>query len=327
MVETTRIVADDLISSSKPKKIQGVPYFLPKTVLKVAISGAYAKPSDPKPEEYALTMKILGTENVADPNHLYLANINTTWGTDDEIKIEVNEKGLLQEVKAISDDRTDDIVKEGAKLAAKVLSTVATGGAVPAKAPNNCEAKDLRAFSIEQLVNIHDFFDKKGQSYLELEKAVFEAMTANSDARSEFTNERVAIKFGAERLGTRIPNATPESVADMPGLRMRLPRSISYDLELDPSSYWCNLRAGSIAFRGEEALIMDPNAEYLLDLDRTPLVRKSVAMINKDGAYSVDVNEPSTALAFASLPLELINILLSPIARLIHGDPSADAPK
>lgn len=346
MVTTSNFYAENQtpsLSSGQPaqtdaktiRPVQGIPYYLPQTVIKLNVSGSQKSASDPA--SYAISLKLTGVEQVADPSQLYLLEIHTEDATDDDITIGTNTKGLLESTKATSTDRSADILKKVAETAAAVMQAAPTifdaNGVVKEKAP--CDAPP--PFSIDwsfpldpaQMQGINGntvSFDTAG-----MQDAINAAISGGNSAKDP------KIKIGLnlalldesrtlpQRESKWPPIDNPEHWA--PGLRFRMPKvgalTIAMDSTQDADFGGCDL-AVHASINGERSLVLDPTKDYVFDMSRTPLVKSSISLTVKDGILtSATVTKDSPALAAVTLPLDLLDILLAPISNLINGTPAS----
>jgi hypothetical protein len=313
------------------------------SVIHLSVVGAHKK-ADGGDTAYTITFKVVGIDQVADPSQLYLLEIRTEDATDDDISIGVNSKGLLSSVSATSTDESGAILK---KIAETAATTIQTLGVVAPAAGNAC--KDLQDFSIDWSAP----YTGGPVDTASLEQSVYEAMTP---APTVAKNTGNAIKFSltldplqqqafkdAKGDGVKpVDGFRPSSekfpkpvhpAASAPGLRFRMPELATLSAKMDASAYegTGNCKLDGVAnqeVRGQQVLLMDPDHDYVFNMQRSILVKTSIKMTVTDGVLtSAEINRDSPALAVVSLPLDLISILLSPIETLIHGKPATAGTK
>ena len=334
----------DVSSSHKPNAVLGIPYYMPRTMLKVSVEGAYPKKDDPKatpnPTEYKINLKVLEVVQVADPDRVYLLDINTSGLADDDIKIGVSSNGLLSNVKAVSEDKSGEILKKIAETTGEIISAIPkllgpTIAVAPPEA-DACKVEQLRPFQIEWMIPVDTYVKESDapnpngseEVLKDLQDAIYLAMNGlvgmPSDPGTPVSFKISVTSRPLEALKTEVAAASTGASAPVPGIRFRLPRPAEYRLTVDPTTYSCKNNLPTQILSGKNLVYMDPNHEFFFDMARSPLVKKSVELTVENGVLTAaHVEKPSTIYAAASLPMELIKFLLSPIMSLIHGDSSA----
>ncbi|TXH34051.1 MAG: hypothetical protein E6Q98_19960 [Rhodospirillaceae bacterium] len=131
---TTSYLRRDYLESTGDKdvakpSINGVPYYLPKTVLPITVEGKFVpkrklddKEIDKKElYDYTMSITVGNPTQVADPTGLYLLEYHTEGIANDHFELKTNEKGLIQTVDAKSDDKSGAIILKVGELIAQVL--------------------------------------------------------------------------------------------------------------------------------------------------------------------------------------------------------------
>jgi hypothetical protein len=307
--------------------VHGIPYYLPQSVLHLTVAGSYPKD---EADKYQLTVKLNGIEQAPDPSRLYLLEYHTEDGTDDVLTIGINAKGLLSTAVGISTDRSGDILKKVAETFAKVAEGIPKGPAPAIAAANYC--KELNAFTMEWTQPIAGAGEI---SIDDLGKAIFEAMTGETLPKDDPAKKApvVTLKVEDEAEGLRSddldaegakrwpPKENPENWA--PGLRFRVPKVAKLSMNFLASKFeykGCKIPAIDQYAKGLPILYLDKSRDYVFDMSRSVLVHKEITLTINDGVLlGAVIKRDSPALAAVTLPLDLINILLSPITTLIHG--------
>nr|WP_298690154.1 hypothetical protein [uncultured Dongia sp.] len=331
--QTPSLVAGEAAETNREtiRPVQGIPYYLPQSVIKLNVSGSQKSASDPA--SYTFSLKLTGVEQVADPSQMYLLEIHTEDATDDDITIGTNTKGLLESAKAISTDRSADILKKVAETAAAVMQAEtdlfdANGKAISCNPPPPFSVDWTFPLDEAQMKEIKDG-----------------TVTFKTDAMAKAINDAVSeginIRNPSIKIGLKLEvldenkefQARPSKWPSIdnpkhwaPGLRFRVPKIGALTITMDSTT---TADFGSCKFavhasiNGERSLILDPTQDYVFDMSRTPLVKSSISLTVKDGILtSATVTKDSPALAAVKLPLDLLDILLAPISHLINGTPS-----
>lgn len=333
------------------RPVQGIPYYLPQSVVKVTVGGG---PKSKEDETYVMTLTLNGVGQVPDPSQLYLLEIHTEDGTDDDITIGVGANGLLKSAKATSTDRSGDILKKMAETAAAVMNAA---GGLPSFTAADCAP--LRPFAIDWSLPYDSSIpiqrDAAGQSWAilptaELEREIYQAMTGAPLAENEPSPIKITTRLdfmksadprseggialkpqnGFRKLDHPWPpTSNPENWA--PGIRFRLPEIAALSVQIGSSvigSGDCAQTIATTSINRQRALLMNPRIDYVFDMSRTPLVKTVIDLTVEDGVLTAaTVQKNSPALAAATLPLELLNILLEPIRNLLAGPAAAAGTK
>jgi hypothetical protein len=117
---------------SPPGRVSGNFYYLPKGLFR--IRGGYAD------KEYAITVSV---SYVADPRRRFYLEPRHNIFYDDEYKLQINAKGLLETVQVTAEDRTADIAGDLAQVAAGSLKFAAGSGVA------SFDLRDLAAKTLE----------------------------------------------------------------------------------------------------------------------------------------------------------------------------------
>jgi hypothetical protein len=363
MVTTERLHSDQvstMADRAPAHGVEGVPYYLPRTILPIKITGSFKQvvkpgkdddPEDGKFYEYVLEIEPQDTAQLADPTGLFLLHYNLEAGTDDEITVGVNAKQLLSTVDAKSTDESAAIIKKAAETAAKLaevaVESVAPPGqpkAVPLetdtiKRRQACK-KVLNEFTLVWEVDLSTPLGSgpDGQKIAldpggTINAAIADRMVRQDSAAPDYAvGQLVALNEQADAAGPA--DDASNSGLDNVGIRFRVPRPVLSSSAITStgvrvvdaaSGNTCSL-LGRTSQVTKNVLVADPRRTVVLNMSRSPLVTKSIKLTVADGILqNVAVTKPSSAKEAASLPLDLIDILLSPIRNLIHGTPTTDA--
>lgn len=174
----TAILSDDYLKKSPTMKdaLRGIPYFLPKTVLPVTISGDFVpiatasdkEKQDPKFQDYVVSVSIGQTKQLPDPSARYLLEYLPEAVSSDEFKFTIGANGLLQSVKLTSKDESGEIAKKLAELvkeAAKAVVQFGSGMPLGIKGLTASEVEDnrLRCHELAQKFTITKYLSVSGQ--------------------------------------------------------------------------------------------------------------------------------------------------------------------
>lgn len=360
MVITEELYANQVSGTGKiaTVPINGIPYYLPKTVLPIKIVGSFKKvmepektddPTDGKFFEYLLEMQIGAPTQVADADHIYMLNYVLRSGTDDEITVGTNAKQLLSTVDAKSEDQSGAIVLKAAQTIGEILKSLPVAGVMAeGLLPENRKTVEdgikrrracknaLNEFSLNWMLDLSSALKNEPAApaqtpvNLEIETAELNAAISRAIVQA-VAGEAPDMAFvtasvtTASWSGSNTNSSGRESKAEPAGLRFRVPRIGNTAVRLSSGDFSvgdCSLVGQVVELGSQSTVMMDPNREVILDMSRAELVKKQIKLTVADGVLQeATINKPSTALAAASLPLDLIKELLSPIAALLHPQP------
>ena len=358
MQETAGLSSDYLKAASGTKAaITGIPYYLPKTVLPIKISGdfqilpskAKTEEKDRKPQdyEYVLTVEILAARQVPDPAGLSLLRYNAEFTTDDEFRIGVGASGLLSNVKSTSDDRSGDVVLKLAELAKEAikaptaLAASKTFGAEP-EPDQTPDERRAACFKLLKKFTVEDAFDISNASnaidVAPLNGKIVEAMKKDMMASPSIVSpharplSKVDVGKMPDSAGRGAPvnfgRARPEDGAHG-GVRFRImaPRTVNVSLNITGISFKpangnkkdiCTLQSDEVQRNEIPVLAADPNRTFIVDTSRAMFVKKRVDLLVTDGVLTgIEVDKPSELLAIVSLPVDLLKAIVSIPAELL----------
>jgi hypothetical protein len=267
-----------------------------------------------KPKEYTINMIIGDPKYVPDFNFPYFLEYNPSNGTNDEVTINVGPNQLLQTANSKSADQTGPILSALAELAGKVAQLVVTGGTMPLAqsvdknkgAEQPCKIKPMK------LSTFIDPTNDTGPKFYEFSATYIEELLKNKASET--------IKFSVSKLSSNV------SETEMPGYcKKKTGCGTSYTAKKDfeiPGIVFRSLALYSITLSvggcfDQQTLTltaMAPNdgQVFVVDVSRTPLVEQKTNLTIVDGMLTqIDLNKPSTYLALAKIPLDILKAIAS----------------
>lgn len=248
------------------KPVTGLYYFLPRG--KITISGKPAQAANPA---YTVTLTAV---NEADPAERYFLSHRSNLFADDDIKLAVNEKGLLKTVNVTSEDKTGAILADLAEVGANVLRFMTAAKVERGKG----------SFSYT-----FDPFDTRARA------AVIAGVKAAAGIElsvsiPELTKARTALKAGNG----------PASVGGVL-FRPAVPVVLEFALAND----------GDTQKQRLTFLLPDPAALIAFDLSRSAFIKKVTHLVFVDGMLQeMSVTKPSQAQAVIGIPKTLVKTLV-----------------
>jgi hypothetical protein len=214
-----------------------------------------------------------------DPNARYRLRYAPTGVTDDDISFQVDRNGLLTSARATETDRTGDIIIALAKAATAAATMARTSEATPAT-PEDGQYPFTRIYDYATFVN---GVNLPGQARIEVDRKYLPKSTSRPDC-SYSVCYRVAVpvvatlrSFTVDQKGTRTP------------------------------------------FESQFAFMaVDPDSLEGIDLNTAAMVTRTNSITFDSGLItSIAINQPSTSLAIANLPLNVLSAVLSVPANLL----------
>jgi len=281
-----------------PKKlgqVRGIFYYLPQGLIR--IKGDYADPEKPD-GDFVIAVSY---SYAADPRYRYYLEPGTNPFYDDEFKIHTNEKGLLQTVNSIAEDKTADILGDIASIAG---SAIKFGAGFPPKARNlAADAKDrLRrqpfdyTFALNEVDEIKRELVTKG---FDLKIPKEKTQGANASA-FHFPYETTASTKNQRAAATR-------EVAS--GIVFRPVGA--YAVIITDAPFAAQFGEGPIIRHRTNVLIPESDKKLLLTLGRTPFIKRTDNLVFTDGVLTqVEGTRPSAVVGFLQIPKKILTAIV-----------------
>lgn len=298
---------------------KGIPYSLPRSVLKVTM--VVARSAEPDPTfRVSLSGEVL---TVPDQERTYVLQHQTSATREDDVKIRTNPDGLLESVVVHTDDKSVDVVKALAGGAAGVARIFA-GAPGPSLLANSNIGKSSASEVLGPLVGKHEIF-------VPLER---QANWSGEDGMFVVASDFAPFPSASEvhlRVLLRPAGMAPDDVAAQAqdGLRIDLPCTLPTNGLLIATRKPALIRAELKISSGAQtygsadvqflALIPDYAPVVALEFDRASFVKTTYATTFKDGVVtSFETNRPSSALALAAAPLDVAKEILRVPAEILQ---------
>ena len=270
MISTHRFAGED---AKGPESQHAGSYFLPKHLLRVTVQGTK--------DSFSITTASVA---VSDPRTLSEVGYELSGFSNDDIKVDFEDNGLLKAVASTSTDKTGEIIIQ----IAKQIGGFREGEQEkPLLASYDFDPFDLRAAS-EVNAKLSRRF-KKSCVEIELVPNIWSG----------------GCRAGSKSIGTAAAAVTASELQTLPpkapGIYYRRP--INHRVHI--------IEAGESK---EMKTLQFANAApiFRIDIDRTAFVARSTTLAFKDGVpTSVQVVKPSEVLEVAGLPLKVVNAVIS----------------
>lgn len=225
---------------------------------------------------------------VPDPYHTYSLDHLSSAFASDEIKIEVDDVGLLKAIDTKTEDKTADIAVALAKTLSSAFSFSFPSGAAASRTVDPAGERDLGCL--------------KGQS---LPLSVVLDPTDDTYWPS-WIKPCVTVRQFQPKSARKITSRPSESCLEGICHRRPLP-------------YIVSLKFGDVINSEQIFYFFNESPVLSYDIERAALVEKTQNLVFDHGILvSTDLKEPSSALELASLPLNLMKAILSGPAEILQ---------
>lgn len=327
--------ASETMRTSRPpgetEAVAGLPYYLPRLAVRVTITGTKPTPkaenggggtppkqrarANPTPggdgngeapanEKYKFTVTVGKPEYIADGSKQYFLEYLEEAFSDDEFSLKVGANGLLQSTDSKSTDRTGDVIRKFAELASQVAKfgvTTALPGRRAIAGPR--EKCNLPSFAIERLVPIHPSTPSTISVSLDSTTSVgnISVEVVESSKPAEYD---LKTKEGTRDYLPKIERTYHHGVV------FPVVQPVTANIVFNPNDA---AKACNATTEQRSLYAMAPNGDiFRADVSRAALVTKHVALTVEDGVLTaIKVEKPSEALAFVSLPVDVLKTLVA----------------
>jgi len=271
VAELAKVKTDGGVIARPAHSVAGIPYFLPRTVLPIVVTGKFAEirklkdgeKDEGQNQEFVIEIEVKSPEAVADQTAVYMLTPNFEGASDDEFQIDVNEKRLLSGVDLKSEDHSDDIAKKAAETVGQVIATVAQTAIAQnqPKAPVDQDErrkacrKALQEFSITDkidlstpLLGLPEAAVDQQVNLDDLNRQVLQDMVRGSGAASPVQGETgnlVSLHYSSIVLGglaakppTPEKDGTISAFKERNGLLFRMPLPLLITTSLSGTTLW-----------------------------------------------------------------------------------------
>jgi hypothetical protein len=306
--------------------VAGIPYYLPRLAVRITITGTKPTPKpgeapDPK-DKYKFTVSMT-PEYVADANSAYFLEYDEDVFSDDAFKIKVGANGLLQSADSKSQDRSGDVIRKFAELAAQAAKGFAlhgTGVSLPQPPRAGCTLPD---FTAEKIVLV-DFESsrtaqpitidvggneiKLGQISIQDDKPL--PVEPNRASTKKPVDAQVELAGSQQMQALYTPPAATIQSTDHDGVIFPVARPTTLAAKFGPSPIAIDCNA---AIKEQALYAMAPtNDIFRLEVNRAAFVTKHMVLYVTDGILTgIDVDKPSEALGFINIPVEVLKTLVA----------------
>ena len=274
------------LNSVTAENSQGLPYFLPTTLLQIAMD------SD-KQMDGAKNIGVLEVTNLVGPDsrHAYLLKHNKSVFSDDEVFLTTNPLGLLTTVNTVVEDRTGDVITAVARAASGIYAV-----ALP-------PSQKVRTKSVPLRQRCRTPGDTWTIIIDPLDKSTWPAWF------DEKCLKITPIGDSPPPIDGHSASAGRNDLSDQCG------KGICYRV---PYPYRAEFTVTPGMFEQTNFLFMGQSPVLAYDVRRSPLVKNVVNLRIYDGVLTeVDTNHPSVALAVARFPISLTQAILEAPATLL----------
>jgi hypothetical protein len=287
-------------------------YYLPTSILKVITKAKVAVYKGLDEKEFArLTEQsfTVTSETVADTGNLYLLNYKGYAFTKDDITFNINEKGLLSEVKVEAEDLTADIVKTIAEASKTILSPAALK---KMKAP--VQWVETREYTKEVCIPPEKLGELISWTISVILKSGIEEVEAG------FTLHDVSLSNTTDTNTDKNNNVSssnpPDSKAD--NNLLEYPNRI---LSRPVKNMTVKIEPVSGEFKKDNYVnltIVDKERVIYLPVTRSAFVKRNHKLTLTDGILSShQIIKPSSLEGFLSIPIDIAKVIVSIPAQLL----------
>ncbi|WP_298754884.1 hypothetical protein [uncultured Psychroserpens sp.] len=301
----------DLVTSSKKNNLKnntlGI-YYLPKTIFVFSVKTTVLIEIDDDNNGEITSTKVssqdfkVSQKIVSDLSHPLFLSYNNNPFADEEIKLKINDKGLLESFKGVSENKITDIIFSLTGFENEILS--AKGNFLELSFKRKAKPIRIIERTYEKEFNIDSTDLLKTDQLIKWEIKVF------SDKDIDIS-KKVDAGFSIKKAPTsNLDNVGRINLEKVNGLVFRL-----YD-EAKIEVIGNTIGLSSNIF---ELSYINPNSSYTVKIRTTPFAKRVHDLIIKNGQLMEhSLNNPSSIVGFASIPIKVGKSLMSIPAQLIN---------
>ncbi|MFY8019750.1 MAG: hypothetical protein ACOVP1_01080 [Bacteroidia bacterium] len=303
--------------SNKPKKEATIVYYLPESLIKIKVKTkvavVYNSDKTIKDKPYIIEQSFLiSTETIAETENLLSLNYNPNPFMSDEIKYSVNSKGLLESVKAITEDRTPEIISKIAEAPQIVFGVSDNTMMFTDNHPEIVKIKEFTSDFIIRASTISNSKKTNNWKILILNELDSSKLPKVVDAQFSIRTEEASSNEKAISLSTLVDNCC-SSNTKVDGILTRPLKNISLKIESNiDTEDSSNTPTTIIAIADKTKLIVIP-------IKRTAFVKRTNKLEFQDGfILSNEIVKPSSVEGFVSIPIKIAKAVVSIPAELVQ---------
>lgn len=275
-------------------------------------------------KKYAANISIGDPKIVPDLRFPYFLEYNPSIGTDDEVIIGVGSNQLLQTTTSKSTDQTGAFLGTLAQIAAEALKLTVAFDVHHGKPP---EAKPGVDCSPLVPMKLSTYLDPTPESNSNFSQAyITEKFLLNTPIKIKITQVHGASNvtpgycIAPSKEGVCSDKKTGEGIHSTgslfkgTGVLFRSLALYSITITVDPEKEMVDKKPWCLGAQSRTFTVMAPNDGHIfaVDVSRTRLVQKKTNLTIVDGMLTqIDLNKPSSLLAGAKIPLDIIKAIAS----------------